>query len=69
MPVWRDNPQALASGLLTVQAHKSCSISPVPHLYLVYTLHIIGYLMLKVRVSWHCGTNILGCHCGLIFHL
>ena len=35
-PVRRDNPRALARGLSTVQAHKSCSISLVPQDYRPY---------------------------------
>ena len=45
-PVRKDNARALARGLLTVQAHKPCSISLVPR-YPVYTLHVTEYLVLK----------------------
>ena len=48
-PVRRDNPRALASELSTVQVDEPCPISPVA-LYPV-TLHVKGYLVLKIRVS------------------
>ena len=54
-PVRRDNPRALESGLSTVQAHKTSSFSLVPS-YPVETLYVMGYLVLKIWVSGHCGT-------------
>ena len=50
-PVRRDNLRALARGLLTVQAHKPCSISLVPQ-EPMSTLHIMEYLVLKIGYLW-----------------
>ena len=60
-PVRRDNPRALARGLLTVQAHKPCSIM----LYLTCTmissvdLAHYGVFRSKDWVSVDCGHRSL----------
>ena len=52
-PVRRDNPQALARGLSTIQAHKPCSISLVRR---------YGVFRAEDWVSEDCGT-ICSCIC------
>ena len=51
-PVRRDNPRALASGFYpyrrTTMLYLTCTMK---------TLHVTRYLVLKVWVSWDCGTK------------
>ena len=59
-PVRRDDPRALARGLSTVQAHKSCAQTM---LYLTCTMMLsvdlahYGVSRVKDWVSGDCGTN------------
>ena len=54
-PVWRDNRRALARGLSTVQAHKSCSLAC--NTISSVDLAQYGVSLAKDWVSMECGTS------------